>query len=69
MSSDILIASLLLFILLREMIHQFTTQTLINKLMSRNYGEYQTTVKFNGSGKESKSPEPDELLEDFNLMP
>ena len=35
-------AGLLIFILVRESIYQYTTHRLVNKIMSRNYHEYES---------------------------
>jgi hypothetical protein len=39
---NVLSVILLLFIVAREAMHQFTVHKLLNKLMSRNYHEYES---------------------------
>lgn len=63
---DPVVGFLLAFIIVREAMHQFTTQKLVNKLMSRNYHEYE-------AGKEVykpkiKLPRQDELAEDLGVL-
>lgn len=39
-----IISALLVFILCREIVHQYSMHLLMNKLMSKNFAEYQSTM-------------------------
>jgi len=57
---------LLAFIIIREAMHQFAIQKLLNKLMSRNYHEYE-------AGKEAYKPQikiarREEIPEDLGVL-
>lgn len=69
---DPVVGFLLAFIIVREAMHQFTTQKLVNKLMSRNYHEYEAgkevykpKIKLS---KQSEVPEDLGVLGDQSLM-
>lgn len=63
---DPVVGFLLTFIIVREAMHQLTTHRLLNKLMSRNYHEYE-------AGKEVykpriKTPRREEVPEDLGIL-
>lgn len=67
MTFEILIGALLLFILVREMLFLYSTHKLLNKLMSRNYWEYQTSQRI---GKIHPAPKmaAEDPVEDFGQL-
>lgn len=69
MNPDFIIAILLGYLLIRELVFHFSTQRLINKLMSRNYGEYQLAEAY---GKKRNEPPrikiPNDDIEDFGSL-
>ena len=61
MEGSVIVPCLLSYCLIREAIYIYTTQTLVNKIMSRNYGEYQL----------SKNPakiEPTQIKQELKII-
>ncbi|MCA2656871.1 hypothetical protein [Microcystis sp. M061S2] len=56
------------FVVVRELMHAWERQKLINKLMSRNFGEYVQSEMLKKPKKPSKSLEEDELPEDLRQL-
>lgn len=56
------------FVVVREVMHVYERQKLINKLMSRNFGEYVQSEMLKKPKKASKSIEEDDLPEDLRQL-
>lgn len=63
-----LIYFLLLFILAREIIYQITLHKLTNKLMSRNYFDYETSGKLGKEKPKENITQSVEESEDFATL-
>lgn len=62
MTHEQIYAALLMFILVREVFYHYSTNKLVNKLMSRNYFEYARAVitPVENKNESSEYPEPEE---------
>ena len=56
------------FVVLRELMHMYERQKLLNKLMSRNFAEYVQTQALKNPPKRSQSIEEDEMPEDLRQL-
>lgn len=68
MNPNHVIVGLLLFIAIRELFHIYTTHQLLNKLMSRNYHEFQVSTQVGKPVKEEAFPPVEIEQEDFGAL-